>query len=75
MQILAQTTGGRRPMRSTRTPEQHIREHDGQGPGEGQQGVVRGGESQVWKQDGQDLQATAAKPPQRGIINGPRQGV
>lgn len=68
MQILAQTTGGRRPMRPTRTPEQHIREHDGQAQVE-----VRGS-AKVWKQDGQDLQATATEPPQRGILNGPRQG-
>jgi hypothetical protein len=38
------------------------------------QGAKRGSETHVGKQDSQDLQATAAEPPQRGILNGPRQG-
>ncbi len=36
------------------------------------QGAKRGSETHVGKQDSQDLQATAAKSPHRGILNGPR---
>ena len=36
------------------------------------QGAKRGSEIHVGKQDSQDLQATAAKSPHRGILNGPR---
>lgn len=39
------------------------------------QGAKRGSETHVGKLDSQDLQATAAEPPQRGILNSPRKVV